>query len=387
MPDKKELFDAMLDFYRRNMKSLRPVEFRNFVPQVEVQTLGHTEHKEQRIHRDSFVPQQRALRDSIRIDEVDPNLGPISGGTSVIIYGVHLDMNTVVDARNPRNNNHSTWTVIGTDPGGNWITCNTHQALGAPEDFGPWNLVVTDKQGQSATLELGWTYVDNLVLTLVSPNSGLITGGYATGLQGSGFRDGRLDVKFGGLTIPRIAFIDSTSVQLQQIPAHAAGVVDVTGTDIDTNQQSIIKGGWTYGTAASPGYLTAFLNGTPFNPNDFILDGMDWRLDEHATLILDLYWFDFSAGGNYPAIVATGYTSTVVASAYDAYNTTNSFMSPSIGAPIVVNAGKATGIQFSFDVYGLLSQGAYTGWPVIYFTDTTSGKSWRLLFFVYNNGP
>ena len=148
MPDKREMFNAMMDFYRRNMSSIPQVERTPFIAQVEVQHLGGVQPRRRREVTGEFAPSDSPKRDPIRIDEVDPNLGPISGGTNVIIYGVHLDMNTVVDARNPRNNNHSIWQNVSADAGGNFIICTTRSRFGALEILVAWDLVVTDPQGK-----------------------------------------------------------------------------------------------------------------------------------------------------------------------------------------------------------------------------------------------
>ena len=110
-------------------------------------------------------------------------------------------------------------------------------------------------------------------------------------------------------------------MQLQQIPAHAAGVVDITATDIDTGQQAILKGGWTYGSPVSPGYMSAVRRGTPFSPFSWFFE-----FNENEVVSIDLYWFDFDSSGN-TAIIATGYTGSVIAVPdYQGYGSRNSYL-------------------------------------------------------------
>ena len=48
-------------------------------------------------------------------------------------------------------------------------------------------------------------------------------------------------------------------------------------------------------------------------------------------------------------------------------------MTPVIGQPITVNAGKATGVLLTGNIYDpTLTQ----AWPLLYFADATSGKTW-----------
>jgi len=85
-------------------------------------------------------------------------------------------------------------------------------------------------------------------ITLIDPDNGPVTGGTLVTVTGSDFVDGAI-VTFDGTDATITSFINSTTLNAVT-PAHAAGAVDVTVTNPDT-QSDTATGGFTY-TALPP---------------------------------------------------------------------------------------------------------------------------------------
>jgi hypothetical protein len=77
----------------------------------------------------------------------------------------------------------------------------------------------------------------------VTPTSGLTVGGVVVTIAGTGFRSGA-SVAFGGLPATNVAVVNDTTLTAT-VPQHAAGGVDVTVTNPDT-QFGTLPGGFVY---------------------------------------------------------------------------------------------------------------------------------------------
>lgn len=100
----------------------------------------------------------------------------------------------------------------------------------------------------------------------VAPSSGLIAGGTAVTITGTGFDTGA-DVEFDGVTATSIVVVNSTSITCVT-PAGSAGTADVTVTNPDTETDTLV-GGYTYSAAFDPasmsldGWFRASFTGAP----------------------------------------------------------------------------------------------------------------------------
>ncbi len=154
------------------------------------------------------------------LTSISPTSGPSSGGTSVTLTGQNfLNGATVSFGGTP-----ATSVVVAS---ATQITARTPSAA-----QGSVNVVVTNPDGQSATLTNGFTFVAAApILTSISPTTGLTAGGTSVTLTGQNFMPGAT-VTFGG-----VAAISATVASATQInattPPHKPGSVNVVVTNPD----------------------------------------------------------------------------------------------------------------------------------------------------------
>ena len=84
----------------------------------------------------------------------------------------------------------------------------------------------------------------------ISPASGTISGGTGVAISGAGFLAGAT-VSLGGTAATGVTVVNSTSITATT-PAHAAGAVDVTVTNSDS-QSGTLTGGYTYSSSSGGG--------------------------------------------------------------------------------------------------------------------------------------
>ncbi|HEX7706030.1 MAG TPA: IPT/TIG domain-containing protein, partial [Thermoanaerobaculia bacterium] len=138
--------------------------------------------------------------------------------------------------------------TFGTDPctglivvDAETITCTTpaHAA-------GLVDVTVTNPDTQSDVLTDGFTYVESEApptIDSVTPTSGLTAGGTEVTIEGSNFQSGAT-VTFGTDPCTGLIVVDAETITCTT-PAHAAGLVDVTVTNPDT-QSDVLEDGFTY---------------------------------------------------------------------------------------------------------------------------------------------
>ncbi|HEX7706422.1 MAG TPA: IPT/TIG domain-containing protein, partial [Thermoanaerobaculia bacterium] len=166
------------------------------------------------------------------IDSVTPTSGPTAGGTAVTIEGSNFQSGATV--------------TFGTDPctglivvDAETITCTTpaHAA-------GLVDVTVTNPDTQSDVLEDGFTFVAPApTIDSVTPTSGPTAGGTAVTIEGSNFQSGAT-VTFGTDPCTGLIVVDAETITCTT-PAHAAGTVDVTVTNSDT-QSDVLEDGFTF---------------------------------------------------------------------------------------------------------------------------------------------
>lgn len=165
------------------------------------------------------------------VTSVTPNQGSAAGGFTVTITGTSFAAVPSV-------------TFGGAAATGVAFASSTSLVATVPAHAaGVVDIVVTNPDGQSGTLEDGFTYVAPPTVTSVSPNTGSVSGGADVAVTGANFVNGAT-VTFGGIAANPVAFVSSTSL-IATIPAHAAGAVDVTVTNPDT-QSGTLANGFTY---------------------------------------------------------------------------------------------------------------------------------------------
>jgi hypothetical protein len=155
------------------------------------------------------------------VTAVSPSSGPTTGGTVVTISGSHFTGASGVAFGANAAVNFSVFSdgsVVATAPAGS---------------SGTVDVTVTTPSGTSAPVSADhFTYVVLPKVTAVSPNSGPGTGGTVVTITGSGFFAGTPSVYFGGTGAGSYRSISDTQIIVTS-PAHAAGTVDVTVTNLN----------------------------------------------------------------------------------------------------------------------------------------------------------
>jgi hypothetical protein len=153
----------------------------------------------------------------IRIDDIDPNFGPVAGGTLVDITGTCFTGATGV-------------TFDGVAGTGFSVVDDTHiQVTSPPHAVGAVDVVVQGSVacGGDETFPDGFTYVAATAPTITAmvPDNGPETGGTNVTITGTGFT-GATGVTFDGIPATNVVVVNSTTITATS-PAHAPGLVGV----------------------------------------------------------------------------------------------------------------------------------------------------------------
>ena len=180
------------------------------------------------------------------ITGITPALGSRGGGTIVTITGTNFVAGATVTVAGSA----ATSVLVG---GGTSITATT--PVGVP---GPALIVVTNPDGQSATLSNAFLYQDwSPTVTNVVANTGNSLGGTSVTINGANFVTGA-SASFGGAPAASVVVLNSTTITAVT-PAHAAGGVNVAVTNPD-GQIGTLANGFTYTAGPSPTVTSASPN-------------------------------------------------------------------------------------------------------------------------------
>ena len=170
------------------------------------------------------------------INSLSPTSGPTTGGTTVSIVGGNFQSGATVRFGN----------VAAT--GVNVTSSSNLTAVLPAHVAGPVDVVVTNTDGQIATLTSAFTYaVPDLAITTVTPSRTLVSGGSTIQISGTGFTTALASsVTIGGVPATNVQVLDAITISAT-VPAHAAGSVDVVVT----------VGGKSVSTKNSFSYVTA----------------------------------------------------------------------------------------------------------------------------------
>jgi hypothetical protein len=164
------------------------------------------------------------------ITSLSPTSGSASGGTPVTISGSNFVSGATV-------------TFGGTAATVTSITATTIAVTTPAHAAGTVSVVVTNPDGQSATLTNSFTYnAPGPTIKTVSPTSGSRSGGTTVTISGTNFVSGAV-VTFGG-TKATVESLSSTSIRVRT-PAHARGTVNVVATN-PNGQSATLTNGYTY---------------------------------------------------------------------------------------------------------------------------------------------
>ena len=181
------------------------------------------------------------------VSSLSPTSGILAGGTAITITGTGFLSGATVDIGG------SACTSVSVSSATS-ITCTTpSHAAGAV------TVSVTNTDTQSGSLVSGFTYTAPPVVSSLSPTSGILAGGTAITITGTGFLSGAA-VSIGGSACTSVSVSSATSITCT-IPSHAAGAVTVSVTNTDTQSSSLVSG-FTY----TPEKWTATVTGTLDTP-------------------------------------------------------------------------------------------------------------------------
>jgi len=116
--------------------------------------------------------------------------------------------------------------VVGTVVNSTTIVVNT-----PAHTVGVADVIVTNCDGQSATVSNGYTYNAPPTVSSITPATSLRTGGGTVTISGSAFL-GTPTVKFGGTDATSVSRIDANTLSVV-VPAHAVGTFEVVVTNPD----------------------------------------------------------------------------------------------------------------------------------------------------------
>jgi cytochrome c peroxidase len=168
--------------------------------------------------------------------------GTADGGDAVTLSGTNFTSGTTV-------------TIGGVRAGFlNVVSATSITARTGPHAPGNADVVVTNPDGQSATLPNGFNYTASASLSLaaVAPVSGSSLGSPIT-LTGAGFHDGAT-VSVGGTPAANVSVVTSTTITANTAP-HAPGPADVCVTNLDGGQVCLTNA-YTFTPASPPTILS-----------------------------------------------------------------------------------------------------------------------------------
>lgn len=191
-----------------------------------------------------------------RISSIEPAKGPAPGGTAITIRGTDFAFGATVE--------------LGAVPAVSLTLISPTMLTGVTPAHQPGivDVVVKNPDGQTGTLERGFSFEPAPTLATISPNRGSTAGANPVSLSGSGFTAG-CTVTFGGAAATQVN-VTSPSALTLIIPAHAAGTVDVVVKNPD-GQTGSLAGGFTF---LSSGLFSVSPTGGPASGgNQFTVHG------------------------------------------------------------------------------------------------------------------
>lgn len=190
------------------------------------------------------------LRPAPTIVSITPTSGASLGGTSITIVGT----NFVAGA---------TLTIGGvTASSTNVVSATSITATTPQRSIGAASVVVTNPDGQSATLTNGYTFTANSAPTAtgIAPSTGTTNGGEFFTITGTNFLAGAT-VVFGGTLATQLSIPNSTTIT-GYTPAKSAGTATVMVQNYD-GQTVTVSGGFAYKADAAPTITSVTPNAGP----------------------------------------------------------------------------------------------------------------------------
>lgn len=176
---------------------------------------------------------------AVTLSSNDISFGAVGGGDTIVLTGNWIDSGGSFDVTVAGVSCASTSSISRTS-----ITCVTASQTAQTGD-----IVVTNFDGQTATLSNAFTYRPAPTVTSVTDNNGPESGGNTVTVTGTGFdTSGNFTVLFGAQLCTNITSVTATTFDCD-VPANTAGVYNVTVTNTDDNQVGVGIGEYTYNPA------------------------------------------------------------------------------------------------------------------------------------------
>lgn len=162
------------------------------------------------------------------VSAVSPRVGPIAGGTTILIYGSNFSPGFNV-------------TVGGVPATDLWLDNGVISARTPAGTQGPAEVTVTNVDGTSGTRSPGFYYQGPApTITSISPTRGPMAGGTVVTISGTNFVAGAT-VTFDGLTQAGVTVVDANTITLTTV-AGAQGPANVVVTNADLTRATSTNG-------------------------------------------------------------------------------------------------------------------------------------------------
>ncbi len=162
------------------------------------------------------------------LSSVSPNSGPPGGGTLVTLTGTNFAAGATV-------------TFGGSLAPGATVVSSTQVTCTTPPGSGTVSVVLTNVDGNAATLGFSFTYTGTgATVTSVSPSVGPAAGGTFVTVTGTNFVSGAT-VTFGGGSATSVVIVSTTQITCVT-PSGAAGPVNVTVTNPSASPGTLVNG-------------------------------------------------------------------------------------------------------------------------------------------------
>jgi uncharacterized protein YegL len=177
------------------------------------------------------LPQGFTYQDpQVKITSINPNSGPITGGTSVYVTGENFDPNLTI-------------TVGGKQVPVDYYYGSTQFKFKVPSTttVGPVDLVVTNPSGQSASTTFTYTEPPSApipTLTKVNPAYAGVKGGTYVYIEGTNL-DG-VTISFGGVVVKPTTVFSSKEIKVRVPAAATPGVVELKAINVDGKESNAI---------------------------------------------------------------------------------------------------------------------------------------------------
>jgi hypothetical protein len=165
-------------------------------------------------------------REGIWLDSIQPDEGPVAGGTAVKLEGTGLSNTTRVE--------------FGGVPADFTVVSDTELKVTTPAHGAGTVDVVAEANGLEARLQDGFTYTEPLELWGFEPIRGAAAGGTYVEMRGRGFY-GAIEVFFDGQEAPTVQRVDRNNL-IVYTPPHPVGEAVVT---VESGERSA-EGPYTY---------------------------------------------------------------------------------------------------------------------------------------------